>query len=228
MKPTVNRRQFLTTLGTGVVAAQLIPFHSSAQPETTASSVFDGDMPKYWIDPRFAKQRKMPWRKVHLDFHNSKYITKIGAKFNASEWGDRLVAGNLDSIVVFAKDMHGYFYYPSKYGPVHPGLSFDLLGEQVKACRERNIAVYAYYCSAWDNYLCDTHPEWNMRKADGSDYRPKDGETPGWTALCLGNKDFVDLMANHIQEFVSKYELDGSIWLNLLLRNAFAMNVSGK
>ena len=36
----------------------------------------------------------------------------------------------------------------------------------------------------------------------------------GWTALCLGNKDFVDLMANHIQEFVSKYELDGA-WLDM-------------
>jgi hypothetical protein len=116
--------------------------------------------------------------------------------------------------VVFAKDMHGYFYYPSQFGPVHPGLSFDLLGEQVKACRERNIAVYAYYCTAWDNYLADTHPEWNMKRKDGTDWRPKAGETPGWTALCLGNKDFVDLMASHIQEFVAKYELDGA-WLDM-------------
>ena len=125
-----------------------------------------------------------------------------------------MVAGNVDSIVVFAKDMHGYFYYPSKYGPVHPGLSFDLLGEQVKVCRERNIAVYAYYCTAWDNYLADTHPEWNMKRKDGTDWRPKAGETPGWTALCLGNRDFVDLMAGHIQEFVANYELDGA-WLDM-------------
>lgn len=211
MKPTVNRRQFFTTLGMGVVATQVIPMQSYSASVNTS---FLGDKPKFWIDPRFAKQKKMPWRKVHLDFHNSKHIPKIGSKFNANAWGDRVVAGNLDSIVVFAKDMHGYFYYPSKYGPVHPGLSFDLLGEQVKACRERNIAVYAYYCTAWDNYLADTHPEWNMLRRDGSDYRPKSGETPGWTALCLGNKDFVDLMANHIQEFVSKYELDGA-WLDM-------------
>jgi len=170
-------------------------------------------MSDFYIDSRFSKF-KSPWRKVHLDFHNSKYVPKIGAKFNADEWGDQLVAGNVDSIVVFAKDMHGYFYYPSKYGPVHPGLSFDLLGEQVKACGKRNIAVYAYYCTSWDNYLADAHPEWNMRKLDGSDYRPKIGEIPGWTALCLGNREFVDLMANHIQEFVSKYELDGA-WFDM-------------
>ena len=103
---------------------------------------------------------------------------------------------------------------PSKYGPVHPGLSFDLLGEQVEACRKRNIAVYAYYCTAWDHYLADTHPEWNMLKPDGSDYRPVAGQTPGWTALCLGNKDFVDLIADHVSEFVSKYNLDGA-WLDM-------------
>ncbi len=212
MSQLFNRRQFVSTLGCGVVAMQVTPVQAGDSANSPAPYTSDGL--KFWKDPRFAMQKKMPWRKVHLDFHNSKHVPRIGANFNRKEWGDRVVAGNLDSIVVFAKDMHGYFYYPSKYGPVHPGLSFDLLGEQVKACRERNIAVYAYYCTAWDNYLAETHPEWNMRKRDGSDYRPKAGETPGWTALCLGNKDFVDLMANHIQEFVSKYELDGA-WLDM-------------
>jgi len=47
-----------------------------------------------------------------------------------------------------------------------------------------------------------------MIKIDGSDFRPKAGQTPGWTALCLGNKDFVDLIAEQIREFVSEYELD--------------------
>jgi hypothetical protein len=214
MKSKVNRREFLTTLGTGVVASQVIPFYNYDLPENSARSSFRGEESGFWIDPRFAVQKKMPWRKVHLDFHNSKYISEIGAKFNGNEWGDCLVAGNVDSIVVFAKDMHGYFYYPSKYGPVHPGLSFDLLGEQVKACRKRNIAVYAYYCTSWDHYLADNHPDWNMIKPDGSDYRPGQGQIPGWTALCLGNKDFVDLVTSHIREFVSQYELDGA-WLDM-------------
>jgi hypothetical protein len=211
MKSKVNRRQFLATVGMGVAATQVLPLNAFS--ESASPSAFSGDSPKFRIDSRFANF-KTPWRKVHLDFHNSKHVSKIGAKFNANQWGDQLIAGNVDSIVVFAKDMHGYFYYPSQFGPVHPGLSFDLLGEQVKACRERNIAVYAYYCTAWDNYLADTHPEWNMKRKDGSDWRPKAGETPGWTALCLGNKDFVDLMASHIQEFVAKYELDGA-WLDM-------------
>ncbi len=212
MNPAFNRRRFITTLGAGVVASQLVPLTSNATGENQPD--FTGTSPAYRIDPRFAAHKKLPWRKVHLDFHNSKYVPMIGEKFDPDQWGDQLVAGNVDSIVVFAKDMHGYFYYPGKYGPVHPGLNFDLLGGQVKACKERNIAVYAYYCAAWDHHIAETHPEWNMRKRDGSDYRPKAGEIPGWTALCLGNKDFVDLMADHVREFVSEYELDGA-WLDM-------------
>ena len=78
--------------------------------------------PGLWVDPRLANLPKRPWRKIHLDFHNSQHIPRIGDKFDADEFAKRLVNAAVDSIVVFAKDMHGYFYYPSKYGPVHPGL----------------------------------------------------------------------------------------------------------
>jgi hypothetical protein len=64
--------------------------------------------------------------------------------------------------------MHSYFYYPTNYEPIHPGLDFDLLGQQVAACRARGIKVYAYYCSTWDNYLAERHPEWLVWKRDRS------------------------------------------------------------
>ena len=78
------------------------------------------DAPRVWIDPKLAALPRRPWRKIHLDFHNTQHIGEIGAKFNADEFGDRLLAGNVDSVVVFAKDMHGFFYYPSQ---VRPGAS---------------------------------------------------------------------------------------------------------
>ncbi len=169
---------------------------------------------RIWIDSRQRTMPNRPWRKIHLDFHNSQYVAKIGDKFNASEFGDRLQAASVDSIVVFAKDMHGYFYYPSQYGPVHPGLNFDLLGAQVAACRERKIAVYAYYCTTWDNYLAEHHADWLVVKRDRTNYLPKFDQTPGWTALCLAHDDFVELMLKHTREFVSRYELDGA-WFDM-------------
>lgn len=167
-----------------------------------------------WAAKEEAKGRPRPWRKIHLDFHNSQHVKSIGEKFNADEFGDRLAEAHVNAIVVFAKDMHGYFYYPSQYGPVHPGLKFDLLGPQVEACRKRNIAVYAYYCTTWDNYLAEKHPEWLAAKRDRSTYLPKFDETPRWTALCLVHEPFVKLMLDHTREFVSKYELDGA-WFDM-------------
>jgi len=169
-----------------------------------------------WIDPRLHHLPPRPWRKIHLDYHNSQHMPQLGEAFDADEFGDRLVEGHVDSIVVFAKDMHGYFYYPSAYGPAHPGLSFDMLGPQVEACRKRNIKVYAYYCVTWDNYLAEQHPEWLVWKRDRTTYLPKFDETPHWTALCLSNDDFVGLVLDHSREILERYELDG-IWYDMPL-----------
>src|SRR5574341_414170 len=118
-----TRRQFLAA-----VAAPLTPAPAPGAP---------GPARRLWIDPRLATLPPRPWRKVHLDFHNSRHVEKIGARFDPDEFGSRLLEAGVNAVVVFAKDMHGYFYYPSKYGPVHPRLDFDLLGAQVAACRER-------------------------------------------------------------------------------------------
>jgi len=205
----INRREFLGVMGaSAAVAYGGVPFVAGAAEPVAGTSQ------KVWIDPRIHTLPKRPWRKIHQDFHNSTHVPKIGAKFNADEWGDRLLAGNVDAIVVFAKDMHGLFYYPSKYGPVHPGLSFDLLGEQVKACRARKIAVYAYYCVTWDHHMANAHKDWLVLKRDGSNYLPSPGQTPGWTALCLAHEDYLTLMDDHTREFVAKYELDGA-WFDM-------------
>jgi Hypothetical glycosyl hydrolase 6 len=199
--PAINRRQFLATVG----ASPLLAAAGDSTP---------GPGPRLWIDPRLEKVPARPWRKIHLDFHNSQYVPRIGERFNADEFGDRLQEANVSGVVVFAKDMHGYFYYPTKYGSVHRGLDFDLLGMQVAACRKRKIAVYAYYCTAWDNYLAENHPEWLVMKRDRTSYLPKFDEAPSWTALCLSHEAFVKLELDHIQEFVSAYEVDGA-WLDM-------------
>ncbi len=166
-------------------------------------------MQQPWIDPAFLNQPPRRFRKIHLDFHNSHHVPRIGERFDPDEFGDTLLAGHVDAVVVFAKDMHGYFYYPTASGPMHPGLDFDLMGAQIAACRARNIKVYAYYCVTWDHYLAERHPEWLVWKCDRTTYLPKFDETPGWTGLCLSNADFVDHVLAHTREFLTTYDLDG-------------------
>ena len=169
-----------------------------------------------WIDPQLQKLARKPWRKIHLDYHNSQHVPSVGEGFDPGEFLETLKRGNVNSIVVFAKDMHGYFYYPSEFGPVHRGLRRDLLGEQVEACRQAGIHVSAYYCVTWDNHLAEQHPEWLVFKRDRTTYLPKFDETPSWTALCLANDDFVELVLAHSRELLTRYELDG-IWYDMPL-----------
>lgn len=156
----------------------------------------------------------LPGRKIHLDYHNSRHIGLVGQDFDARDFIDTLAEAEVDSIVVFAKDMHGYCYYPSAIGPVHPGLKRDLLGEQVSACRAAGIKVYAYYCSLWDHYLAEHHPEWLSITRQGETYLPKGGEAPSWTGLCASNRDLVDLIKGHMKEILTGYKVDG-IWFDM-------------
>src|SRR5216683_1734135 len=63
------------------------PKSPSASP---AIPVSRGVVAKFWIDPTIAAWRPGPWRKVHIEFHNSRHVPKLGERFNAEEFGVRL------------------------------------------------------------------------------------------------------------------------------------------
>lgn len=175
--------------------------------------------PPYWVHPELLSTRPRPRRKIHLDYHNSQHEPSVGERFDPDEFVQTLKNASIDSIVVFGKDMHGYFYYPSAYGPAHPGLQGrDLMVEQVEACKAAGIKVYVYYCVTWDNYLAEHHPEWLCFRRERDTYLPKFDETPGWTALCLSNNDFIELMLDHTREILSRCTPDG-IWFDMPMPN---------
>lgn len=167
-----------------------------------------------WVDHRAGRVPR-PWTKVHQDFHNTEHVGEVGADFDAAEFTAALKRGRLDAIVVFAKDMHGWCYYPARRTEaIHPGLHRDLLGEQVAACRAAGVRVHAYYCVTWDHRMAEQHPEWLVVRRDRTTYLPAFDETPGWTALCLRNPDFVQTSLDDAEDVLSRYEIDG-IWFDM-------------
>ena len=88
-------------------------------------------------------------RQVHLDFHTSEHLKEIGSCFNKSEFQESLIKAKVNSINLFAKCHHSWSYYPTKIGRIHPNLNFDLLGEQIKACKEIGIKTFIYYTMGW-------------------------------------------------------------------------------
>ena len=100
-------------------------------------------------------------RCIHLDFHTSPAIDGIGSKFNKAEFTKMVKDAKIDLMTVFAKCHHGYCYYPTKVGEMHPGLNFNLLQEQIDAIHDAGAEAPIYITMGWSKKDADEHPEWH-------------------------------------------------------------------
>ena len=101
-------------------------------------------------------------RCVHLDFHTSPDIENIGANFNKAEFTKMVKDAKVDLMTVFAKCHHGYSYYPTKIGTVHPHLKFNLLKEEIEAIHDAGAKAPIYITMGWSKLDADEHPEWHQ------------------------------------------------------------------
>lgn len=159
-------------------------------------------------------------RQIHLDFHTSEKIENIGAKFDKKQFQEALVTGNVNCINLFAKGHHSWSYYPTKVGMMHPNLDFDLMGQQIEACREIGVSVRLYYTIGWSANDAIMHPEWAVLRKDGSNqYRDMKKHTGvnetfgGWEYLAPEGP-YADLILAQTEELMQNYDVDG-IWYDI-------------
>ncbi|MGN7360246.1 beta-galactosidase trimerization domain-containing protein [Paenibacillus sp. SAF-054] len=153
----------------------------------------------------------MRFRQVHLDFHTSEAIDRIGSQFEKGQFQEMLQLGHVDSITVFSKCHHGWAYHPSKANKMHPGLSFDLLGAMIEAAHEIGVKTPVYLSAGLDERLAVDHPEWWIRPRYGDQ---GDLFRPGYHQFCL-NTPYLDILLAQIDEVVENYDADG-IFLDIV------------
>src|SRR5690349_8464571 len=109
-----NRRHFLQAAAgssLGVIAGKSVSAaHAADIDGDKNASKPDSDSPampaasgvatKFWIDPSIAAWRPTPWRKVHIEYHTSRHMPNLADKFNADEFGDRLLAAHVNGATV--------------------------------------------------------------------------------------------------------------------------------
>ncbi|MCY4422436.1 MAG: alpha-L-fucosidase [Acidimicrobiaceae bacterium] len=159
---------------------------------------------------------------VHLDFHTSEHLGAIGGDFDADEFAEKLGGAGIDQVNLFAKCHHGWSYYPTGVGCMHPGLRFDLLGEQIRACQAAGLAVAAYYTVGWSAQDLNEHPEWAAVGRDGTpqainvahDAKADEPRPPtSWVYLCPDG-EYLDLMVAQVEEIARLYDPDG-LWFDI-------------
>jgi len=150
----------------------------------------------------------MRYRQVHLDFHTSEKIQNIGEKFNKKEFQRALITGHVDSITLFSKCHHGWSYHPTRVNKMHPGLNFDLLGEQIEAAHEIGVKTPVYISAGIDEKYVLKHKEYCVRNKDQSTTWAPDFETPGYHKICM-NTPYLDLLLEQTKEVLKNYDADG-------------------
>ena len=163
---------------------------------------------------------QLPRRQVNLDFHTSGSIEQIGAEFSKEDFQNALRTGNVNSITIFAKCHHGYCYYPTKIGTMHPHLNFDLLGEMMDAAHEIGVKAPIYITAGWSALDAQQHPNWCSKCADQSvssvcgcltdadPDQPKPEDS--WINLCLNDGSYAAHIYDLAREICNRYEqIDG-------------------
>ncbi len=150
----------------------------------------------------------MRYRQVHIDFHTSEHIDKIGQEFDKIEFQEALKTGHVNSVTLFSKCHHGWSYHPTKENQIHPGLSFDLLKAQIEAAHEIGVKAVVYFSTGYDEKYIREHKDYAVIKKDGTTAFIEDFDTPGYHWICM-NTPYLDELAAQVRETLLNYDADG-------------------
>ncbi len=150
------------------------------------------------------------FRQIHLDFHTSEAIGKIGAGFDPEAFAATLARAHVASVTCFARCHHGWIYFDTEAFPErrHPHLQRNLLAEQIAACHARNIRVPIYITVQWDHYTAAQHPEWRVVTPDGCLEGTPPYEAGFYRRLCV-NTPYRDFLKAHTAEVLETLPTDG-------------------
>ena len=143
-----------------------------------------------------------PYRQVHLDFHTSEKIEGIGSAFSPEQFENALKVGHVNSITLFAKCHHGWLYYPSKVGKIHPHLSFDLLSAQLDLCEKMGVRTEIYLSAGLDEKYIVEHSECLRTEKSGDNW---DLTRPGFHRICFNNKKYLAQLCKEVDEVMRLY-----------------------
>lgn len=157
------------------------------------------------------KSVSLPFRQVHLDFHTAEQITDVGVDFCKRQFQQALKLGNVESINLFARCHHGYSYHPTKVGVMHPALTYDLLAEQMQACKEIGVITSIYITVGWDEYWANAHPEHVVQPPPMVDMEDNDIY---WQRLKFED-EYLTFLCDYITEVILNYDPAG-LWLDII------------
>ncbi|MES2308943.1 MAG: hypothetical protein V4507_08795 [Verrucomicrobiota bacterium] len=157
------------------------------------------------------------YRKLHLDWHQPPWIKKPGEFLTAKtarEQARMFKKTGIQAVEFFLYDHHGQAFFPSRRGTRHPNFKSDYPRFMIDALQEQKIKSIGYMNVLTSIHLSKQHPDWFIRKPDGSQ--------PGaaWLTyphswICLASPYADEYFLPLVEEVLTRYPLDG-LWLDAL------------
>lgn len=151
------------------------------------------------------KWYKKAWRRNVVDMHIDDWDPLFLSEFDPENYVNMLTLAGVDSAVVYAHSHVGHCYYQTDLGHRHAGIQGrDIFREVVDLCHKNNIAVVAYYSLIFNNWLYQTHPDWQIMTCEGKEA----GENSRY-GVCCPNSPYRDQVLLEIKELCENYEFEG-------------------
>ena len=156
-------------------------------------------------------------RAIHFDFHTVAGIPDLLKDFDADDFAETLRAAGVKYINFTAMCNNGYCYYPTEIGTVYPGLTRDIFGEVISACRKRGIGVTAYFNAGINFEAAKNHLSWCRIDEQGKNITEYNNFVHDCDrrkgnyftrSMCLNNPDYKKFLTGIIGEIL-RYEPDG-------------------
>lgn len=152
-------------------------------------------------------------RRIFFDMHFPDWPnTNIANNFEPNKIANTFEKSHVDSVIMYAKCQYGNFYYNTKIGHMHSGLkNQDLFNEVKEELHKKNIKVIAYYSVSWDEWVGTNHPQWMVKKSDGT----SDTDEFRWKTICI-NSPYRQVVFEHIKEIMTIAKPDG-FWIDMTI-----------
>lgn len=148
---------------------------------------------------------KTAYRRSVVDMHISDWDESFMSEFDAQKYVEMLVLAQVQSAVVYAHSHVGFCYFPSKVGPMHPGLKGrNILAEVINLCHQKGISVVIYYSLIFDTWAYRHHPDWKIVGPDGRGVAEQSRY-----GVCCPNSPYRDYVLALIEEICQGFDFEG-------------------
>ena len=155
------------------------------------------------------KWYKGVYRRNLVDIHVADWNDDFMAKFNPDEYYNNMKKAHVQSPMIYLQSHTGISYYPSKSGYTHKYFKKNprKMNELIDKCQAGGMKVVAYYSLIFNNWAAATHPEWQIRYADGTVWGDH-GQRYG--LCCPNNKEYREFLVEQMKEIGEQFpNLDG-------------------